>query len=216
MSPKLSDDQKEQRNLQILEAAKRAFELKGYGATTLKDIVEEAGMSRGWIYLYYQSKEEIFEALLHWQDMRHKDYIETLIHSSLSIWKIIQHLYAQQLEDLLRFPNAGLQSAFYEYSLIGSRDEERRGLLIERYDSGIAHFATLIRIGIERGEFSPDMEAMDISRLAASYQEGIMTHSITVGTKKAKTSMQFEALIAYLKTLLHPVTVHEPDHLEGN
>ncbi|WP_145329226.1 TetR family transcriptional regulator [Paenibacillus xylanexedens] len=216
MSPKLSDDQKELRTLQILEAAKRAFEYKGYGATTLKDIVEEAGMSRGWIYLYYQSKEEIFEALLHWQDMRYKEHIETLIHSSSSVWKIIQDLYTQQLQDLLRFPNAGLQSAFYEYSLIGSRDEERRNLLIERYNSGVAQFATLIRIGVERGEFSPDMDVMDISRLAASYQEGIMTHSITVGTEKAKTSMQFEALLAYLKTLLHPVMIHEPDHSEEN
>ena len=214
MSPKLSDNQKEQRNLQILEAAKRAFEQKGYGATTLKDIVEEAGMSRGWIYLYYKSKEEIFEALLHWQDMRYKEHIEALIHSSLSIWKIIQHLYEQQLEDLLRFPNAGLQSAFYEYALIGSRDEARRDLLTKRYDSGIAQFATLIRIGVDRGEFSPDIDAKDISRIVASFQEGIMTHSITVGTEKAKTRMQFEALITYLKTILHPVMIHEPDHSE--
>ena len=30
----------------------------------LKDIVEETGMSRGWIYLYFTDKIEIFEALL--------------------------------------------------------------------------------------------------------------------------------------------------------
>ncbi|MEC0128818.1 TetR family transcriptional regulator [Paenibacillus pabuli] len=216
MSPKLSDDQKEQRNLQILEAAKRAFEQKGYGATTLKDIVEEAGMSRGWIYLYFQSKEEIFEALLQWQDLQHKDHVDALIDSSLSIWKIILDLYSQQLEELLRFPDAGLQSAFYEYSLIGSRDEERRGLLMERYNSGVAQFARLIQIGVERGEFSPTMDPMDISRLAASYQEGIMTHTITVGTEKAKTSMQFEALTTYLRTLLHPAIIYKPEHSEEN
>lgn len=214
MSPKLSDDQKEQRNLQILEAARRVFELKGYGATTLKDIVEEAGMSRGWIYLYYQSKEEIFEALLQWQDLQHKDHVEALIDSSLSIWEIMLDLYSQQLQALLRLPHAGLQSAFYEFSLIGSRDEKRRILLKERYDSGIAQWARLIHIGVERGEFSPMMDPMDISRLAASYQEGIMTHSITVGIDKAKTSMQFEALTNYLKMLLNPTVNHEFDHRE--
>ena len=82
MSPKLTDDRKEQRSLQILEAAKRVFVEKGYGAVTLKDIVEETGMSRGWIYLYFQSKDEIFEALLDHQDAQHERYLEELVVSS--------------------------------------------------------------------------------------------------------------------------------------
>ncbi|MGG1311241.1 MULTISPECIES: helix-turn-helix domain-containing protein [Cohnella] len=50
--------------MQILEAAERVFTRKGYEPATIKDIVEEANMSRGWIYLYYQTKEEIFEDLM--------------------------------------------------------------------------------------------------------------------------------------------------------
>ena len=68
--------------MQIL-AAKRVFVEKGYGAVTLKDIVEETGMSRGWIYLYFQSKDEIFKALLDHQDAQHERYLEELVVSSL-------------------------------------------------------------------------------------------------------------------------------------
>ena len=39
MSPKISDDQKEQRRKKILEAAKQVFIDKGYEPATLKDIV---------------------------------------------------------------------------------------------------------------------------------------------------------------------------------
>ncbi|OKP77109.1 hypothetical protein A3842_16855 [Paenibacillus sp. P3E] len=209
MSPKLSSSRKEWRSLQILDAAKRVFAEKGYGAVTLKDIIDEIGMSRGWIYLYYQTKDEIFEALLDHQDMEHDRYLEMILESSPSIWDVITTLYSQQLQDLQQSPKGGLMPAFYEYFLIGWRDETRRGLLLNRYERGIAQFAELLQTGIDRGEFFPVMDVTDISRLAASYQEGIMTHTITVGLEKANTRMQLESLVHYLQVLLKPVLIRE-------
>lgn len=204
MSPKLTDNRKERRRLQILDAAKRVFIKKGYGAATLTDIIEETGMSRGWIYLYYPNKEEIFEALLNHQDTEQERYIAQLIVSSSSIWEVIERIHSQQLQHLLSSPNGGMLSAFYEYFLIGWREEARRELLLNRYEKGISQFAKLLEIGVERGELSPIMDIADISRLVASFQEGIMTHSITVGIEKVSSHMQFEALLQYLKTLLRP------------
>lgn len=209
MSPRLTDTQKERRNLQILEAAKRVFTEKGYGAATLKDIIQETGMSRGWIYLYYQTKEDIFEALLDYQDADYEQYINQLMESSSSIWEMVTTIYSQQLQELHRSPHGGLMPAFYEYFLVGWRDEPRHKLLLERYEKGIAQFAELLQIGVEREEFSPVMDIIDISRLAASFQEGIMTHYITIGPEKANTRMQYEALMLYLKSLLHPVSIKE-------
>ncbi|MGW7158865.1 TetR family transcriptional regulator [Paenibacillus taichungensis] len=209
MSPRLTDTQKERRNLQILEAAKRVFTEKGYGAATLKDIIHETGMSRGWIYLYYQTKEDIFEALLDYQDADYEQYINQLMDSSSSIWEMVTTIYSQQLQELHRSSHGGLMPAFYEYFLVGWREEPRRELLLERYEKGIEQFAELLRIGVEREEFSPVMNIMDISRLAASFQEGIMTHYIAIGPEKANTRMQYEALMLYLKNLLHPVSIKE-------
>jgi len=211
MSPKLTDSRKEHRSLQILEAAKRVFVEKGYGGVTLKDIVEEAGMSRGWIYLYFQNKEEIFEALLDLQDLQHERYLDELIKSSVSVWEVVVTTISQQFGMLDSSPGAGLMPAFYEYFLIGWRDEKRRELIMKRYEKGIARFATLLQMGVERGEFSPDKNIMDVSKLIASYQEGIMTHSITVGTDNANTRMQVDSLVEYLKSLLHLKSVNVPD-----
>lgn len=204
MSPKITASQKEQRRRLILDAAKRIFAAKGFAAATLKDIVEEAGMSRGWIYLYFQTKEEIFEALLDLQDEEYERYLDELVRASDSVWQAIRTLNAQELEELAERPDTNLMPVFYEYFLGGWRDEARRKLLLRRYEQGIERFAKLLQLGVDRGEFAPSMPLADISRLVASYQEGIMSHSFAVGPERARTAVQIEALTQYLQRLLMP------------
>lgn len=47
----------------ILEAAGVLFTKKGFDNTTLQDIMDESGLSKGAIYHYFKSKEDIIEAL---------------------------------------------------------------------------------------------------------------------------------------------------------
>ena len=53
-----------QKREKILESSIILFSQKGYHATSIQDIVSESGLSVGTIYLYFQNKEEIFNALL--------------------------------------------------------------------------------------------------------------------------------------------------------
>jgi AcrR family transcriptional regulator len=55
--------EKLQRANDILEAARRIFESKGFLNTTLQDVAQEAEVSVGLIYRYFQSKEDIFASL---------------------------------------------------------------------------------------------------------------------------------------------------------
>lgn len=48
----------------ILDAAERVFAARGYPATTVKDVAQEAGVATGTVYLYFPSKEELFLALI--------------------------------------------------------------------------------------------------------------------------------------------------------
>ena len=52
------------REEQILDAAVALLLRQGYDKTTMSDIAEEAGVGRGVLYLHFQSKEHLFEALL--------------------------------------------------------------------------------------------------------------------------------------------------------
>ena len=55
--PKISEEAKEARRSQIVDAAVRCFARTGYYATTIEDIVRETGVSKGALYLYFPSKE---------------------------------------------------------------------------------------------------------------------------------------------------------------
>jgi AcrR family transcriptional regulator len=55
---------KEARPQELLEAALDVFAEKGFNAARVEDIAERAGVSKGTVYLYFETKEEIFRTLV--------------------------------------------------------------------------------------------------------------------------------------------------------
>ena len=55
---------KEDRPQEITEAAFQAFAEKGYAATRVDDVAKRAGVSKGLLYLYFKTKEELFKAVI--------------------------------------------------------------------------------------------------------------------------------------------------------
>ena len=61
----MKQDQRSGRSrAQILEAALKLFSRRGYGATSIRDIAEAAGVSTGSLYHQFADKETIFQKLL--------------------------------------------------------------------------------------------------------------------------------------------------------
>src|SRR2546430_13606569 len=58
------EERSERSRSQILDAALKRFAHRGYGATSVRDIAEEAGLSKGNVYHHFPDKEAIFRALL--------------------------------------------------------------------------------------------------------------------------------------------------------
>ena len=61
--PKIAETVRATRRGQIIAAALACFARAGYHATTMADIAEQAGVSKGTPYLYFDSKEALFLAL---------------------------------------------------------------------------------------------------------------------------------------------------------
>ena len=55
---------REERRNQVLTIARRLFAERGYHATSIHDIIDDADIARGTFYLYFESKRAIFEELL--------------------------------------------------------------------------------------------------------------------------------------------------------
>ena len=54
----------DERKNEILDAAERLFTVKGYGKTTILDILEQVGIAKGTFYYYFKSKEEVMDAII--------------------------------------------------------------------------------------------------------------------------------------------------------
>ena len=79
MSPKVSEEHMEDRRIQILDAAIASFSRKGFHQTTIEDIRLESGLSRGAVYHYFKSKEDIIDAIRERSSGQADDILEEVL-----------------------------------------------------------------------------------------------------------------------------------------
>lgn len=66
MAPKVTEEHVEARREQILMAAMACFAEKGFHKTTIKDICKKSNLSAGAVYSYFDSKDDLINALREW------------------------------------------------------------------------------------------------------------------------------------------------------
>lgn len=54
----------EERKNEILDAAERLFDMKGYESASINDILDAVGIARGTLYYHFKSKEDILDAMI--------------------------------------------------------------------------------------------------------------------------------------------------------
>lgn len=64
-SPDGTDDNAKRR--QIVDGARTVFLAQGFDAASMGEIARAAGVSKGTLYVYFENKEELFEAIVHEQ-----------------------------------------------------------------------------------------------------------------------------------------------------
>ena len=63
---------------QIIDGARRMFLAQGFDAASMGAIAREAGVSKGTLYVYFKSKEELFEAIVEHECRAQAEQIFTL------------------------------------------------------------------------------------------------------------------------------------------
>lgn len=70
-----------------IEVSYNLFIQKGYEKTSIQDILNELGLSKGAIYHYFNSKEEILYAVLKKEKEKANLYLENLVSQNKGIFK---------------------------------------------------------------------------------------------------------------------------------
>src|SRR3984957_11428111 len=64
LAPGGTVDEDNSKRRQIIEGARQVFMAQGFDAASMGEIARVAGVSKGTLYVYFKSKEELFEAVV--------------------------------------------------------------------------------------------------------------------------------------------------------
>ena len=147
-----------ERTEQIVEAAIAVFSRLGFHKARMDDIAREAGVSKGTLYWYFESKDAITKALLQYLFDQEVQEVTTVLAAEGSVSERLLALSQQlagkfeQLEKLIPI--------IHEFYATATRDPVVQRMLADYFQAYREPLAALIRQGIERGEFHlPDADA---------------------------------------------------------
>ncbi len=173
------------RRQQILESAIRCISRQGYHQTTMDDIASEAGLSKGALYWYFKSKDEILTAMCRQQCDEHLQILSHFADQKMSIKELALKTGDKILESLIDEPDQCKMS--FEFWALTDENEQVRRSQYEVHKIWQETVSNLIKSGIKKGEIKPNVNVKELSiALLAIFDGIIIAYSIdkTLNVKK--------------------------------
>jgi AcrR family transcriptional regulator len=143
------------RTREILAAARQLLEQRGLEAITMEEIAAAAGVAKGTLYLYFQSKDDLIQALI---TLVGKNILQD-VEASLQAPGTPADKLIRMVSVLLEYLNRErLLFPIYARELLGGKREGSRGFwrnYQELEDKFVAQVTRLFAEGIAAGEFIP-------------------------------------------------------------
>jgi len=146
---------KDARPAELLEAALALFVEKGFAATRSEEVARAAGVSKGTLYLYFPSKEELLKAVIqHFMGTEIETGIQEAAAADGPIAEVMETLLVNWWTRIYEGPASGV----FKLMITEVRNFPEIGeFWVERVVvPGHAIVSGLIRRGIDRGEFEVD------------------------------------------------------------
>jgi len=167
MSPR--PDVSDERKNQIINAAEGVFTKKGFSEARMDDIAEETGLSKGTLYLYFKSKDDIIIAILDRMFQREFRAFEEMDMSALGATEIIGvfvDTVAKDIKIMLR-----LMPIAYEFLALAFRNKVVQKALKVYVNRYMDILVPIIQGGIDSGEFKKT-DAREVAIAIGAILEG--------------------------------------------
>jgi AcrR family transcriptional regulator len=144
---------KEARPAEILAAALACFAERGFAATRLEDVAGRAGVTKGTLYLYFRSKEELFKAVVRQSLVPSIARGEAIVAQSDEPSIVLIERLLVEWAQLGTTPLGAIPKLILTEA--GNFPELARFYHQEVVQRSMALFQAVLRRGVERGEFRP-------------------------------------------------------------
>ena len=169
MSPR--PDVSEERKDQIMNAAEEVFSQKGFSDARMDDIAEETGLSKGTLYLYYKSKDDLIIAILDRIFQREFRAFENLDLTSISATKAIWNFAETTSNDVKMMMR--LLPITYEFMGLAFRNKFVQKAFKTYLNRYLDILIPIIQHGIDTGEFRT-ADAKEVAIAMGAIMEGTL------------------------------------------
>ena len=153
----------------IVSAAWKLFYEQGYEDTTIEEIIEESGTSKGSFYHYFEGKDALLSSLAYMMDEKYEE-LEPGIGENENSYEVLLYLNRELLTMIEETINIELLARLYSTQLTTHGD---RPLL----DHGRTYYKLLRKIisrGRERRELGQDMSVSEMVRYYAMCERALL------------------------------------------
>jgi AcrR family transcriptional regulator len=151
MSPRL--DVSEERRSQIIQSAIQVIARQGFSKTRMDDVASESGLSKGLLYWYFKSKEEIIIAiadLLFSAEFRKMQNLSVTDRSARACLDDFLEIFLEDMKSILK-----VAPVIYEFYALAFRNAMVRKVMQAYLSRFVAILEPIVRHGIDNGEFIP-------------------------------------------------------------
>ena len=192
--PRVPQAHLDARRREILLAAHRCFGRHGIHGTSIREICEEAEVSVGTVYRYFEGKDDVVRALAEWARMDKQKMVEGLDRDRPldALTELSRRLLAP-----LGAPGAR-EAARLDVRLWSEAlsDEGLEGIWRENYTSLHEAVEELVRDGQRAGEVRGDVDAGEVARVFLALAQG------SVMLRSLETSLDADRLLGAITDLL--------------
>lgn len=180
MCPKVTEEYKQAVREKILQSAENLFARKGYHETSMDDIVKESGLSKGAIYGYFESKQDLFLALSDKRLAFLLDRIQSIFlpedSAAKKLEKALEITFSNRVEVTREVCRVNME-LWVEAPRITSLQQR----LNSRYETAHKFVAEIIKEGVKKGEFRQGIDPHALASVLLAAIDGLSLHWATTG-----------------------------------
>ncbi len=206
-----------QKRSRILAAAQEVFAEQGFEAARMDDVARRARVSKGTLYNYFDSKEDllihaVIASMEEWRDRITATVNPTEQQPVRAVEEVLRALIVDAIPDITSQSHSLRNQAWG----VMARDPEARQRLFDAnqtfYREREQEFETAIEAGARAGDFRSDLDPAEVSLLLQAVFDGLL-YRATFDRHRVDPSRAFAALMRLLRGGLYntsdPVTEGE-------
>ena len=178
----------------IILSASELFKNQGYHSTTMDAIAEKAEISRGTLFHYFPSKEDL---LLPWGqeivEQQILSQLEEFLEQQPTVWQVFHFLFSKMSGMLREYPDV-IQAVVRE-AVKSSHPGLPGWDKMERLEV----FVQIIRYGQERGEIRKDIPLENLASYMSALQASLIFRMMVPSLERYQ-DLEIDRLMAFLQS----------------